>query len=229
MAAVDPGNPQSWNRYAYVVNNPLALTDPTGLQCVALANGTFTDDGRDPPCSWAPKTTITVTGNSGIPPELEFYWFQMESLLYYLGNGSGGGGSQPANNGKKQTKQQCIDDFLKSNYGNLVGGKVVPDFSLISISTNFLGYAKSSALTLAVKGGLITAPKVLSWVATTTGKNLASYPGMATASADALESGAFWGTTAATAEWAIAPATVGAAAFSTTADAYARWSCRNVQ
>jgi hypothetical protein len=72
-------------------------------------------------------------------------------------------------------------------------------------------------------------PKALGWVATTTGNNLAAYPGMATASADALESGAFWGTTAATAEWVIAPAAVGATAFSTTADAYARWSCQDVQ
>jgi len=28
---VDPTNPQSWNRYAYVVNSPTTMTDPKGL------------------------------------------------------------------------------------------------------------------------------------------------------------------------------------------------------
>ena len=31
--AVNPGDPQSWNRYAYVANNPLILLDPLGLIC----------------------------------------------------------------------------------------------------------------------------------------------------------------------------------------------------
>ena len=34
----NPKNPQSWNRYAYVLNNPLALVDPNG-QCSAPAVG----------------------------------------------------------------------------------------------------------------------------------------------------------------------------------------------
>jgi RHS repeat-associated protein len=31
LAAVNPGNPQSWNRYAYALNNPTGLFDPSGL------------------------------------------------------------------------------------------------------------------------------------------------------------------------------------------------------
>src|SRR5262249_19641368 len=48
LASANLAFPQSWNRYAYVMNNPLALTDPTGLVCNGvnkfmwdpLANGT---------------------------------------------------------------------------------------------------------------------------------------------------------------------------------------------
>ena len=39
MVAVDPTDPQSWNRYAYVRNSPLELIDPLGLWCVETKDG----------------------------------------------------------------------------------------------------------------------------------------------------------------------------------------------
>jgi len=38
MSAADPTNPQSWNRYSYVLNNPMSAADPDGLDCVYLNN-----------------------------------------------------------------------------------------------------------------------------------------------------------------------------------------------
>jgi RHS repeat-associated protein len=47
MMAVHIGNPQSLNRYSYVLNNPLSLTDPFGLDCVYLdaVGGTDAENG----------------------------------------------------------------------------------------------------------------------------------------------------------------------------------------
>jgi RHS repeat-associated protein len=55
LAAVDPTNPQSWNRYAYVANNPLAYVDPSGMaqDCpAALRTGGI--------CGWDGSTSSTV-------------------------------------------------------------------------------------------------------------------------------------------------------------------------
>ena len=46
----DESDPQSWNLYSYVRNNPLRFFDPTGQECVTLDNGTKGDDGQGTFC-----------------------------------------------------------------------------------------------------------------------------------------------------------------------------------
>ncbi|MCG8556309.1 MAG: hypothetical protein MJD61_13615, partial [Proteobacteria bacterium] len=82
----EPGNSQSWNRYSYVVNNPLNWTDPSGFtECPT--DYTFAPSLGYYSCIWNGNThdpnieEITVTGRSGGTPA---YWG-----AHYLGFGGG--------------------------------------------------------------------------------------------------------------------------------------------
>lgn len=105
---------------------------------------------------------------------------------------------------------------------------MVPSFSAVSIFTNTWSWAKGEGATLLAKGALSAGPMAYGKILTTTGTNMAAYPGTAAAGADIAETGAFWTTTGATAGEALLFVGVEGSVFATTADLYARWTCRNV-
>jgi RHS repeat-associated protein len=169
LAAADPSNPQSWNRYAYTLNGPTYMIDPLGLQGVKLLqepsggnpawvvfaqggySGFFGDGGgygaiNPPPGDWRGTSFdwyLACAGPNSIP--YGCYGGAATAL-----DANGGSGGSAANNGFTlgvRAPGQSFNDCMKANAGNysLLG---VADFALDAngkIADNFwLGFTPAS-------------------------------------------------------------------------------------
>jgi RHS repeat-associated protein len=67
LSAVDPTNPQSWNRYAYVLNNPLIAIDPLGLDCIYLNDDNSVSEVISGNC-FSPTDNGYYVNESGVDP-----------------------------------------------------------------------------------------------------------------------------------------------------------------
>jgi RHS repeat-associated protein len=148
LAAVDPADPQTWNRYTYVDNNPLALVDPTGMffgppgsgggaggngggQVIQLALQSCEANlqaaiGQDPGSSY----------HGDVDPVQQCANNQISAPAPNYGSGGGGGGGTAAKTGARPcvapnllqragiTVQAHIANFFNKTIGFGVGGSV---------------------------------------------------------------------------------------------------------
>jgi RHS repeat-associated protein len=81
FAAVDPTNPQSWNRYAYVLNNPLMYIDPLGMN-VCAPNNNSGPSSNNPSCFHGVSSTMMP----GDYPVFGFVGMSGGSLTFVIGD-----------------------------------------------------------------------------------------------------------------------------------------------
>ena len=87
-------NPQSFDRYSYVNNDPLRLLDPSGLDCITFDDGRIGDDGTGDLCtSMGPGGSIDVSGGGG-----DGGWGGFVAGMGTLPTSGGGGGTFAPNN-----------------------------------------------------------------------------------------------------------------------------------
>jgi RHS repeat-associated protein len=132
LAAVDITNPQTWNRYAYVANNPLDAIDPLGLvpPCTTNPNDEIPcfvkNVTSEPPVDTSSPESVAPVACFGFDWRSECGgaggWYDF--ILYGRGGSSGHPQpkpSHPANNGKKALSQILNCASEKANSLSLAG------------------------------------------------------------------------------------------------------------
>jgi len=91
----DATNPQSLNRYAYVLNNPVSNIDPTGLSCVHTDDGVTVDNLDGKGCSEMNNTPDQVDVSDKAPASLDTSSLTHLGSLSSIGDTSPGAGPGP--------------------------------------------------------------------------------------------------------------------------------------
>ena len=127
IASVNPADPQTWNRYAYVRNSPLQMTDPTGLQGddEGFACGWFYLSGE-----WTGSECDPIFTDPQFCNLWDFSgclsWYPGQPLIYPVGGGGGGSGTPappaapaaPSVNGSQpqvQTPAQAATNYCQQH------------------------------------------------------------------------------------------------------------------
>jgi RHS repeat-associated protein len=121
LDAVDPTNPQSWNRYAYVVDDPLYLVDPTGMfygPCGPL-------DELCPPSSGGGGGIFGGGGGDEYP-----------SLIFLGGRGGGGSGG----NSSSSTNKPGCRAGQSNGTTTIVSGSYTNSTPTVALGTAIGGY-----------------------------------------------------------------------------------------
>jgi RHS repeat-associated protein len=149
VGAVTVTNPQSWNRYAYVLNNPMASIDPLGLEEDACDDGSTVcydgfsggggggggddgggggggDDGGDVPPDCNSSDTVCVNGD---PPSCDPSNMTCQVQNPGVSQPIPGAPTSPQapNNGQLTACQQTILNAVNNQFGtNLTAQNVLP-------------------------------------------------------------------------------------------------------
>ena len=157
LAAVDITNPQSWNRYAYVINSPLTYIDPLGLtmQMICMPGYSVGYDDYQGSGQWGPISGWCTYYDDG------FNYPGNVSLSYNnspttSGGGGGGGGNNSGNWFKRAVNATCS---LVADAGTVgVGGDMglgITGSGQLNLTANGASGELTLSLSQGLSGGVI--------------------------------------------------------------------------